>query len=113
MNIAEILQLKFPNANFFNDIGLRDQGNGIEIYMWNMGDIPEPTQKDLEQWAIELEPIKYEKVQRDLRRTEYPAIGDQLDAMMKYFALQKDLNPELLAVKNQWQAVKAKYPLVK
>ena len=81
MNTAEILQLKFPNAKFLNDIGLRDQGNGIEIYLWNMGDIPKPTQDDLDQWAVELD-LEYRQKQAVSKRS-YPSIGDQLDMIYK------------------------------
>lgn len=111
MNTAEILALKFPEAKFFNDIGLRDQGNGIEIYLWNMGDIPKPTQEDLDRWAIELAPVKQAQDARQARRNEYPAIGDQLD--MLYKAMDSGILPIVPDFYNSIKIVKEKYPLVK
>ena len=56
MNIHIILKLKFPAASFLEDIKLQDDGDGPYIKEWNISDIPEPTQKELDQWAIELQP---------------------------------------------------------
>ena len=113
MKLNEILILKYPNVNFRKEIILQDDGNGTYIKYWDpsLGSIPSQEQLDL--WAIELEPIKFAKEQRENRRREYPAIGDQLDAMLKYFSTKQDLNTDLELIKNQWATVKTKYPLVK
>jgi hypothetical protein len=52
---------------------------------------------------------------KDQRRTSYPAIGDQLDAILKqlnYMQMsgQTDLITELDGIVNKWLAVKRKYP---
>lgn len=47
---------------------------------------------------------------QNLRRIEYPDIGDQLDAILKYFMTIKRLPPDLQNIIDQWQAVKLKYP---
>ena len=51
---------------------------------------------------------------REARRAEYPDIGDQLDAIMKYFASLPEFPYELpidvQRMVEQCQAVKAKYP---
>ena len=81
MKINEILQLKYPNANFRKDIILRDDGDGV-IYIaeWNLSD-PRPTQADLNQWGTELD-LPYRQKQAVLKR-QYPPIGDQLDMLYK------------------------------
>lgn len=109
MNTAEILALKFPKANFIDDIGLRDQGNGIEIYLWNMGDIPKPTQEDLDRWEIELAPVKLLQDARQNRRNNYPAIGDQLD--MLYKAMDTGVLTKVDDFYNSIKAVKEQFPV--
>lgn len=49
---------------------------------------------------------------QDLRVEEYPPIGDQLDAILKFFdKLPRTEMPEdLAAILFQWKAVKEKYP---
>ena len=67
MNLSELLQLKYPNANFLHDILLSDHGdgNGPVISKWNLPDL-QPTQEQLTQWTIELQPA-YEAQQRNLQ----------------------------------------------
>lgn len=77
MNIYDILKLKFPNADFWQDILLQDDGKGVYIKEWNMDSIPVPTQKDLEKWAIELD-LAYRQ-QKAIERRIYPTIQEQLD----------------------------------
>jgi hypothetical protein len=77
MNTAEILIMKFPNADFSKDILLRATDDGkIEIYQWQLKD-PIPKQADLDQWALELD-LPYRQKQAVLKRN-YPSINDQLD----------------------------------
>jgi hypothetical protein len=46
------------------------------------------------------------------RTLEYPPIGDQLDAILKYFDTVTDnLHPELEEILNEVNRVKTKYPL--
>lgn len=115
MKLAEILQLKFPEADFFEDILIQDDGQGAYIKKWNDALGPKPDQATLAKWEAEVKPVKERLDARQHRRDEYPAIGDQLDALLKHFE-QKEVNgevlsPELKLIKDQWRAVKTKYPL--
>ena len=44
------------------------------------------------------------------RASEYPAIGDQMDAILKYLDTLPDLPAELRGIIAQWKAVKARNP---
>lgn len=79
MNLADILLLKFPNADFTHDIRLQDDGEGIYIKEWNLPN-PAPTQQDLNQWVAELDLMYRQKIARDAR--VYPTWQEQED--MKY-----------------------------
>lgn len=48
----------------------------------------------------------------DKRQREYPSIGDQLDAIMKWIATEKDLTvtKELKAISKKCMDIKTKYP---
>ena len=119
MNISDLLQFKYPTVSFVTDIILLYDDKG-ELYIshWNeelLG--PKPTPTILDQWAIELEPVKQVQDARQNRRNEYLPMGDQLDAILKYFEVKEAqgevLTPELKAAKDQWRAIKDKYPLTK
>lgn len=62
---------------------------------------------------IEPQPV-YEPTYADLRRREYPLIGDQLDAILKMFNIMKlqgtNLVSQLDEIIGEWLAVKRKYP---
>ena len=47
---------------------------------------------------------------REARSNEYPPLGDQLDALMKYFAAMPDIPEGLGEWIDACQAVKEKYP---
>lgn len=62
-----------------------------------------------------LEKQKYAASYRDMRRAEYPDIGDQLDAILKHLNYmqmdgQTDLVTELDGIVGKWLSVKTKYP---
>lgn len=80
MNTAQILMMKYPDANFSQDILLRqsDDGLSIEIYEWNLSD-PMPTQDDLDVWAKEYDLAFRQKQVTEIR--PYPALGAQFDMM--------------------------------
>ena len=52
MNISEILNIKYPNASFFLDIILQDDGEGPYIKEWNL-DSPKPQKATIEAWGLE------------------------------------------------------------
>ncbi len=57
----------------------------------------------------------HEQAQNELnfkyRKAHYPSIGDQMGAIMKYFALQSGLPEGLLKAINDIEAVKEEYPI--
>lgn len=64
MNIAEILILKFPSADFQKNIIIQDDGTGPYIKEWNHPSIPVPTDSELAQWKTELQ-SEYDKQEQD------------------------------------------------
>lgn len=81
MQLYNILNLKFPLLNFTSDIILHDDGNGPFIAQWNVPNVPEPTQEDLAQWAVELD-LQYRQQQARNARV-YPSWQEQAD--MQYW----------------------------
>lgn len=77
MILQEILTLKFPNANFLNDIIIQDDGKGPYIRAWNVQNVPMPTQQDIKQWEQELN-LTYRQTQARKGR-KYPSWQEQLD----------------------------------
>lgn len=62
MNIAEILSLKYPDADFTKDIILEDHGEGIVLAHWQLSD-PQPTLEEITSWGTDPELIaKHNKV---------------------------------------------------
>lgn len=110
MNIGEILSFKFPNVDFTKSVIVQDDGQGPYIKKWDNSLGPQPTSADLDQWAKEIEPVKFVLVARQNRRNEYPPIGDQLD--MLYKAMDSGVLPVVPDFYNSIKAVKTKYPLV-
>lgn len=96
------------------------------IYKWSIGDtyesldwdstnnIPKPTMKDLELAYQEMNNHLERVFYKEQRRQEYPPIGDQLDAILKHIEMKEAegvmLHPDLKIVKDDWRAVKTKYP---
>lgn len=70
--------------------------------------------EDTGTWIINLEAPEYEEYVRARRKEEYPTIGDQLDAIWKQVAADKDngktLESEADTLLIAVNAVKAKYP---
>lgn len=54
--------------------------------------------------------ITHRRDYREARRAEYPALGDQLDLLYRYFSTLPDLPPPLQDWVDQCQAVKTRYP---
>jgi hypothetical protein len=92
MNIPKILNLIRPDDEWT----LR--GTTIDDLEWHSA-TPKPTLEELEAGQAQLDALSY----RGKRAAEYPAVGDQLDALWK----GGDAVTEMLA---KIQAVKAKYP---
>lgn len=109
MNISEILNLKFPSVNLAKDIIIQDDGKGPYIKKWDESLGPKPDQATLDQWALEVAPIKIKLDARQNRRNEYPAMGDQLDTLFK--AMDAGVLPKVPEFYNSIKAVKDKYPI--
>lgn len=92
MNIPKILMLIRPNEEWT----LR--GDSIDDLVWH-SPTPKPTLEELQAGQDQLDGLAY----RDQRKAEYPALGDQLDALWK----GGDAAAAMLA---QVEAVKTKYP---
>ncbi len=79
MNLADVLMLKYPNADFMTDIRLCDHGlgAGIEIQYWGLDD-PEPTTEDIAAWKIEYDLAYRQRAVMDIRKAAYPSWEKQL-----------------------------------
>ena len=86
--------------------------NGIDIFAFDSvsevgigyKDHRKPTEEELTLWEAK----KY----KEKRVAEYPEIGDQLDAIMKWAFTEKEIGlpDELKSLAAQCMAVKSKYP---
>ena len=65
-------------------------------------------EKTADELAAELEAARAALDYATLRRSEYPPIGDQLDALWKW--LEPPEGTEGAEIRAKWLAVKAKYP---
>ena len=55
-------------------------------------------------------PLENSQVYVERRASEYPAIGDQMDALLKYLDTLPDIPAELRGIIDEWKAVKARNP---
>lgn len=110
MELSDILRLKFPEADFLNQIIIRDDGEGQYIFKWDESFGTKPTKSDLKEWTKELANAKANHDAILNRRENYPPIGDQLD--MLYKAMQSGMLPKVDDFYNTITEIKKKYPLV-
>ena len=95
----------YPNAVTVSDyfIALDESGNEIEI---------DKAAYDAEVAQLEAEHAATEY--KRLRAPEYPAIGDQLDAILKHLNYRRtqgdELTQEMDDIIGDWLAVKARFP---
>lgn len=108
MQLFNILKLRFPEASFIYDINLQDDGEGAYIKEWNIKDVLQPTQKDLDIWAIEFQD-QYELEQIDLKRqAAYPLKKDLIVALWERVVEGKENATDELQAKRE--AVKVEFP---
>ena len=85
-----------------------------EVSVWAIEGIDAPDAETLKSWLAEYEAYLEATGYRRARAAAYPALGDQLDALLKGFAELRTqgaaLPPDLVAVIDAWQAVKAAHP---
>lgn len=91
-------------------------GKGDYIKEWNTDRFPKPTQADLDSMSSKAGYTQELLAIKSARVTEYPAIGDQLDAILKQLSIMSEdktisLIPELQAIISDWQKVKTENPL--
>lgn len=68
------------NINFINDVKLQDNsdGNGVFIAEWNISDLEQPTDEQLDSYETAGNTHEAEQQVISKRRTEYKSVGDQL-----------------------------------
>lgn len=76
---------------------------GDEIKIWRHKSLPKPNQIELAALKNEYTQFRAASLYKDKRASEYPSIGDQLDAIWKG-------GEDMEAMRQQILAVKAKYP---
>ena len=76
MNLIDVLMLKYPEADFFSQIQIRDSGNGQEIVHWGL-DAPLPTAEDIAQWEVQYAQTYIFKCNKIANQSIY----NQLDAL--------------------------------
>ena len=64
--------------NFFKEVKLQDDGNGVYIKEWNL-DIPKPTLEQLEQYETQANIVESNQVQVQNRINEYGTIAEQIE----------------------------------
>jgi hypothetical protein len=114
MNLFQILELKYPEADFYIDIVLADEGkgNGPFIKEWNLKGVPEPTVDDIKRFRNEVEPVFNASKLSVTREAAYNAVGATINklavAMWESIAEGRPETLDALQVKRL--AVKKSHP---
>ena len=86
--------------NFFKEVKLQDDGNGVYIKEWNL-DIPKPTLEQLEQYETQANIVESNQAQVQNRIKEYGTIAQQIE-----YITENGLDAWQTKVNN----IKVKYP---
>ena len=86
--------------NFFKEVKLQDDGNGVYIKEWNL-DIPKPTLEQLEQYEAQANIVESNQAQVQNRIKEYGTIAQQIE-----YITENGLDAWQTKVNN----IKVKYP---
>jgi hypothetical protein len=88
-------------------------GNGDFIAAWKSTEYEIPTKEELDSVSEQATQVQNVTVTRNKRASEYPPIGDQLDALLKQLSSMENITiiPEMQDIIDKWQGVKGKYPL--
>ncbi len=116
MELYHAIKELYPDAEEGKDFVLQDDGKGPRIKVWRYKNTPQPTQTELEAAYQQYLQKKALTEYREKRATEYPHLGDQLDAIWKALKAMgltsdplKDGNtPEGMLARIE--AIKQKYP---
>lgn len=108
MNLADILLLKFPEYStpFDWQVSL-DEDRKLQITYWNVPDVPQPTQEQIDSWLANA-PLNLEhrvNVVREQRMLAYPSPMEQL--LMQYNDKMNNTTTWVDAIK----AVNDKFPI--
>jgi hypothetical protein len=109
LTIADIVNALHPEELRAGRIKLQDDGEGPYIKEWDQS-VPKINFKD-KTLKKRVKAIIKEREARTKRAAEYPAIGDQLDAILKQIkASNAEIVPELADIISRWEEVKRKHP---
>ena len=82
--------------------------------VWNSPDITQPTQAEIDAEVARLQAQQAATQYRRNRATEYPEIGDQLDAILKHLNYRRTQGDELIQqlddIIGDWLSVKSSHP---
>lgn len=112
MALAYKLKKIYPDIDLLKDCRLVDDGTGAKIVEWTYPK-KKPTKAQLA--ALDDNVLIQEAQNTKNRRISYPAITDQLDALLKQFKAMRladntSVQPELADIIDKWEAVKVRYP---
>lgn len=82
MNLAEVLQLKYPDAVFNKDIVLADTGNGPFIREWNLAGVAKPSKAKIAQMKLDMQSAFDDKQVDYQREAAYKAAGATIDDLV-------------------------------
>ena len=105
-NIGDALLSLVPGAEWVTD--------GEKVSQWLSPDIDQPTQAEIDAEVARLQAEQDATQYRRNRATEYPEIGDQLDAILKHLNYRRTQGDELIQqlddIIGDWLSVKSSHP---
>lgn len=108
MDYYSAIKFQYPDI-LDNEFKLCDDGNGIYLKEWNYLKASKP---DLITLSSDATYFNNYNQAITKRRQEYPPIGDQLDAILKYLqGLPGPRASEIDSIITKWQNVKTNNPL--
>lgn len=110
MNLCDIIEILYPDANKILDFLLQEQEDGTSlIHYWNAQKLgPQPTEQELLDQAPALQQ-QYDDMQADIaRRAEYPKEHELIVALWE--SVVENDSTALNDLQQKRLAVKAKYP---
>ena len=93
-----------------NNIILQNDGNGDYINSWNVSNLTQPTNEQLDAYENKANKLSNNKPYIELRKNAYPEIGDQLDMLWHSIDQDAALKQKYFAFHQAILAVKSKYP---
>jgi len=115
-NLAQIIMQLYPEADPLRNFIVQDDGDGIHyIAHWDVPGVEKPSEEEI---LAKKDSIMTQFVNSQVTReraSEYPSVGDQLDAILKQLKHMKEedkieLVADLDKVMTQWLDVKEQHP---